>query len=94
MNLTVGELQSLQVLKDKGYVLVGIQLDPMVILMVHKDWKFLQLRKQLDQAMEDLPEAFQQKDLALEIPTLDMFEERWEDGNHGFMIVVDERIRQ
>jgi len=95
--ITVEQLKRLSAtMKDKGYVLAGLKFDEfeMVILAIHKDWKVMNLRQFWDQTNNDLPDDFKPEndmDIVLEIPTLDMFEKRWEKESHGFMIIVDER---
>jgi hypothetical protein len=91
-------LEELMKLVDKGYLLVGFQINPDVdfdgcptILMVHRDWKKFEFKKQFDQAYEDLPQFLKNLMPTLEIPTKQMFEERWLGDEHGFNIVFDGR---
>lgn len=87
-------MNRLQSLRDKGYVFCGVRLEgaELVVCVIHRGWIKYDLRKQFDQAFADVPQDLFRAGMTLELPTLEMFEEKFADTQHDFMVVFDGRV--
>jgi hypothetical protein len=81
-------------LRSKGYVIGGFTLNGYYdssVLLIHKDWTKFNFTAFLAKVQQDFPiEEFAQYALAFEIPTLEMFRDRWAHEDHGHTIVFDD----
>jgi hypothetical protein len=87
-------MQRLQPLRELGYIFCGVRLEgaELIITLIHKSWDKYDLRRQFGMAWDDVPHDLKSNGMVLELPTLEMFEEKFADRPHDSIVVFDGRV--